>query len=69
MNNNYFIKRNESLDVYISDQLLLNYLKYKDTSCNLQIVSGDISYTGYAFGMSKSMNDDEKVLFIAVFNI
>lgn len=54
--------RNGTLDVYISDNILLNYLRYIQTDCNLKLTGDEFSTTGYALGMSKTeMSAKEKV--------
>jgi ionotropic glutamate receptor NMDA 3A len=57
---NFKLYRNGSLDVYISDQILLNYMRFKETNCNLKITGENFAETGYAFGLGNEMSVSEK---------
>ena len=46
----------------MSDHILLNYLRYMQTDCNLKITGDEFGTTGYSLGMSKDMTTEEKVL-------
>ncbi len=59
----FCFSRNGSLDVYISDHLILNYLRLKQTDCNLQITGKDFAVTGYVFGFNKNLKAEAKVSF------
>ena len=52
--------RNGTLDVFISDHLLLDYMRFKQTECNLQI-GRDFGSIGFALGLAKTLSSEEKV--------
>lgn len=45
----------------MSDNILLNYMRYIQTDCNIKTTGSEFSTTGYALGMSKQMTNEEKV--------
>ena len=45
----------------MSDSILLNYMRYIQTDCNIKTTGSEFSSTGYALGMSKQMTSEEKV--------
>jgi len=53
--------RNQSIDAYISDYLFLNYLRLKQTDCDLQMAVDEFFVNGYALAFSKQIKQKEKV--------
>jgi hypothetical protein len=44
----------------MSDKVLLEYLRYRQTDCDLKL-SADFGTTGYSLALSKMLNSDVKV--------
>ena len=57
----FVFARNGSLDVYLSDYLTLNYMRYKLTDCSLEITGDDFGTSGYSLGFSKELKIEKKV--------
>lgn len=63
--------RNQSINAYISDYLILNYLRLKQTDCDLQMVVDEFFLNGYALAFSKHIKQKEKVaqLILIIFGL
>ena len=45
----------------MSDHVILNYMRFKQTNCNLKITGNQYAKTGYSLGLNKNMKQEEKV--------